>query len=260
MTTVAVAGATGAVGAPLVSVLRARGVRVAPISRSNGVDLRTGVGLEGAMEGADAIVDVSNVVTTRRRAAVDFFGETTARLLSAVRDVRVRHYVALSIVGVDEIDYGYYEGKRVQERLVRSAGLPATILRATQFHEFAGQMLERMRFGPLVIIPALLARPVSAREVADVLADLVVEEPVTAASSTPLEMAGPETLTLIEMVRKFQQRVGDRHLAVSVSLPGLAGRTMRHGGLIPREPTFRQGTVTFTDWLDALPALSHPHG
>jgi uncharacterized protein YbjT (DUF2867 family) len=107
-----------------------------------------------------------------------------------------------------------------------------------------------MRFEPLVTIPALLARPVSAREVADVLADLLVEEPVTAVSSTPLEMAGPETLTLIEMVRKLQQRVGDRHLAVSVSLPGLAGRTMRHGGLIPRGPTFRQGTVTFTDWLE----------
>jgi uncharacterized protein YbjT (DUF2867 family) len=117
-----------------------------------------------------------------------------------------------------------------------------------------------MRFGPLVTIPALLARPVSAREVADVLADLLVEEPVTAVSSTPLEMAGPETLTLIEMVRKLQQRVGDRHLAVSVSLPGLAGRTMRHGGLIPRGPTFRQGTVTFTDWLDALRTLSHPYG
>jgi uncharacterized protein YbjT (DUF2867 family) len=143
---------------------------------------------------------------------------------------------------------------------VRSAGLPTTILRATQFHEFAGQTLERMRFGPLVIVPALLARPVPARQVADALADLVVEEPVTGVSSTPLEMAGPETLTLIEMVRKLQQRVGDRHLAVSLPLPGLAGRTMRHGGLIPRGPIFRQGTVTFTDWLDALPAHSRPLG
>lgn len=80
MKTVVVVGATGTVGAPLVTILQSRGYRVVRIARSLGVDLRTGSGLQRALR-ADTIVDVSNIVTTRRHAAVEFFSEAAARLL-----------------------------------------------------------------------------------------------------------------------------------------------------------------------------------
>jgi uncharacterized protein YbjT (DUF2867 family) len=247
---VAVAGATGTVGAPLVEVLESRGHRVAAIARSRGVDLRTGDGLESALRGADVVVDVSNIVTTGRRAAVEFFGRATERLLAAAAEGGIRHYVVLSIVGLDDIDYGYYEGKRVQERLVQAARVPHTILRATQFHEFAAQMLDRGRFGPLAFIPAMRMQPVSVVEVARVLADLVDGGPTAESSSAAaLELAGPERLSLIDMVRRYQRHVGDRHLAIPVPLPGRAGRLMRHDGLLPRGSIFRTGTVTFEQWL-----------
>lgn len=251
--TIAVVGATGAVGSPLVQALHNRSIAVAPISRSTGVDVRTGRGLEQALRGVDTVVDVSNVVTIRRRVAVDYFARATERLLRAAEGNRVQHYLVLSIVGIDEIDYGYYDGKRVQERLVRSSAIPHTIVRATQFHEFAAQMLDRMTFGPLALIPDMYAAPVAAGEVADVLADLAAAGPPTTRSSTPLEIAGPERLRLIEMVRRLQRRTGDRHLAVSVPLLGRAGWLMRHDGLLPRGLPYRRGSITFDQWLADLP-------
>ncbi len=249
MSTVAVAGSTGAAGTPLVRALRSRGHRVVELARSRGVDLRT-ARLDQALQDADTVVDVSSVLTTRRRTAVEFFGQTTQRLLAAAEQVGVRHYVVLSIVGVDDIDYGYYAGKRVQERLVRSAGVAHTILRATQFHEFAAQMLHRMSFGPVAVLPAMQSQPVSAAEVADVLADLVDDGRAGAPSrAAPLELAGPEGLTLIDMVRRYQRRIRDRRVALSLPVPGRAGWLMRHGGLLPHGSTFRTGGVTFEQWL-----------
>jgi uncharacterized protein YbjT (DUF2867 family) len=175
--TIAVVGATGAVGSPLVQALHNHGLAVAPISRSTGVDVRTGRGLEQALRGVETIVDVSNVLTIRRRVAIDYFARATERLLRAAEGNRVQHYLVLSIVGIDEIDYGYYDGKRVQERLVRSSAIPHTIVRATQFQEFAAQMLDRMTFGALALIPDMYAAPVAAGEVADVLADLAAAGP-----------------------------------------------------------------------------------
>ena len=253
MKPVAVAGATGLVGALLADALRSRGYPVSPISRSQGVDLTTGDGLEDALRGADAVVDVSNIVTTSRPAAVEFFGEATARLLRGAAQHGVSHYLVLSIVGVDDIDYGYYQGKQVQERLVRSADVEHTIIRTTQFHEFAAQMLQRMRFGPLALIPAMTSQPVAAVEVAEALADLVdAGPPKGPQSSATVEMAGPERWSLIDMVRRYQRQVGDRHLALSVPVPGRAGRRMRHGGLLPHGPTWRTGTVTFEQWLEGV--------
>jgi uncharacterized protein YbjT (DUF2867 family) len=251
--TVVVAGATGAVGAPLVTALRTLGCPVVPIARSAGVDLTTGTGLAAAMTGADTVVDVSNIITTRQRAAVAFFEQTTHRLLHAARAAGVRHYVILSIVGVDRIDYGYYHGKRAQERIIRSAELPHTILRATQFHEFAGQMLRRFQVGAAAFIPIMECRPVAAAEVADRLTEIVLAGPAARVTPTaPLEFAGPEQLSLPEMVRRFQKHMADRHLLVPVPLPGRAGRQMRAGGLLP-QPGVEQGTLTFDQWLQDQP-------
>src|SRR5487761_2599421 len=87
----------------------------------------------------------------------------------------VRHFVAISIVGIDRVDFGYYRGKVVQEELLLAADRPSSVLRATQFHEFAGQMLDRSR-GPLAVVPRMLVQPIAAREVGEALAELAVGE------------------------------------------------------------------------------------
>lgn len=90
------------------------------------------------------------------------------------------HHIALSIVGVDRVGcWGYYAGKLAQEKLVLAGPVPATVLRATQFHEFTGQVLAGTR-GSLAVVPRMRVQPVAAREVGQVLAELAVTEPAVA--------------------------------------------------------------------------------
>ena len=168
---VAVAGGSGLAGRLVVRALVAAGHVPTVVARSTGVDLTTGAGLDEALAGVDAVIDVSNVVATRKQGSVAFFAASTANLLGAGARAGVRHHVVLSIVGVDRVDFGYYFGKRRQEELARASGRPVSILRTTQFHEFAGQLLVR-NAGPVVVVPRMQVQPVAAREVADALVAL----------------------------------------------------------------------------------------
>jgi len=147
---IAVAGGTGVVGRRVVETLTQQGHEPVVLARSLGVDVATGAGLSDALAGATAVIDVSNAATLRRRTSVQFFTNSSTNLLAAGERAGVQHHVALSIVGIDRVDTGYYAGKRRQEDVVLAGPLPASVLRATQFHEFAGQLLSRTpgRFAP----------------------------------------------------------------------------------------------------------------
>ncbi len=135
---VAVIGGTGLVGRYTVQALRRDGHDPVVVARSTGVDVATGAGLDDALAGVEAVVDVTNTAATDPSAAREFFATITGRLLDAERRVGVRRHLLLSIVGVDRAEgNGHYAGKRRQEELVQAGPVPYTILRATQFHEFA---------------------------------------------------------------------------------------------------------------------------
>jgi uncharacterized protein YbjT (DUF2867 family) len=241
---IAVVGGTGLLGRYVVGAVKAAGDEPVIAARSRGVDIITGVGLDAALHGVDAVIDVSNVTTLRRRTSVEFFAVASRNLLAAGRRANVRHHVALSIVGVDRVDSGYYAGKRAQEGVVLDGTWPATVLRATQFHEFAGQLLDRVP-GPLAVIPKMLVQPVAAREVAVALVVLAAGEPHGLAP----EMAGPEQHQLVDLARRVVRARGQRRLVLGVRPPGRAGRAAATGGgLLPTGPGPR-GTVTFAEWL-----------
>ncbi len=61
---VAVAGATGQVGQAVVAALRDAGHEAVELSRSQGVDVLTGNGLDDALAGADVVIDVLNTSAT----------------------------------------------------------------------------------------------------------------------------------------------------------------------------------------------------
>jgi uncharacterized protein YbjT (DUF2867 family) len=246
---VAVAGGTGLLGRLVVAELTERGDEAVVLARSVGVDLSTGSGVGAALAGCDAVVDVTNTSTLRRAAAVAFFDAVSRHLLAGARDAGVGHVVAVSIVGVDTVDFGYYLGKRRQEELLAAGPVPWTLLRATQFHEFAGQLVARAGVNPFVVVPAMLSRPVAAREVAARLVDLVHGRPQ---GVTP-PLAGPQTLRMVDMVRRYLAATARRGVAVPVRMPGRAGAAMATGRLIPAAP-FHSGTVTFEAYLSALPA------
>lgn len=240
---IAVAGGTGVVGRHVVEVARESGHDPVVVARSLGVDVTTGDGLDSVLAGVEAVVDTTGVTTTSRRRSVRFFTAATTHLLAASRRVGAHHYVALSIVGVDRVDFGYYAGKRVQEDLALSGPVPASVLRATQFHEFPGQVLGRSR-GPVALVPRMRIQPVAAREVAEALVALAEQPP----GGLVPELAGPEVHELVDLARQVLPTTLGRRRLLPVRLPGAAGRAMAGGGLLPTAPGPR-GRQTFAQWL-----------
>ncbi|MFS8478186.1 MAG: NAD(P)H-binding protein [Micromonosporaceae bacterium] len=256
---VLVIGGTGVVGRPTAMELIRRGHSVAVLSRSaTGVppgaeafagDITTDAGLERALVGVDCVVDCANVTTISRRVAIDYFTDTTRRLGRLGQAAGVGHHVVLSIVGIDDTPYGYYEGKVAQEQVALTGPVPATVLRATQFHEFAGQMLDRMRLGPLSLVPDMLVQPIAAAEVAVALAEVVEAGP---AGRVP-DIAGPRQEHLPHLARRLVRHTGQRRAVVSVRLPGAAGRAMRSGGVLPGPDAQLRGP-SFDEWLNGSQA------
>ncbi|PFG41447.1 uncharacterized protein YbjT (DUF2867 family) [Isoptericola jiangsuensis] len=247
---VAVAGATGTVGRHVVDVAREHGHEVVPLTRSTGVDLTTGSGLTERLAGVDAVVDVTNALVRSRQDAEAFFGGVTRTLLAAERAAGVGHHVALSIIGVDDVPWGYYQGKQLQERLVAASGQGWSVLRAAQLHEFAGQVLDAARLGPVSLVPRMLSQPVAGREVGEALVDLVERGP----QGRVPDLAGPEVLLLHRASRRLVRARALRRLVVPVPMPGAAGRGMRDGSLTAQgDPGAAVGRTTFDAWLAALP-------
>ena len=247
---IAVAGGTGAVGAHVVDALRSDGHEPVVLSRSTGVDLTTGRGLAAALEGVDAVVDVSNVSALSADAATGFFRTATGNLLAGAQRAGVAHLVVLSIVGIDRMPYDYYAGKLAQEQLVHAADVPWTLLRATQFHEFAAQLFDRAKLGPLHVAPRARVQSVAAREVAARLAQLATGTP----RGRVADLAGPREERLDDMVKAYARRAGHRGWIPSVSLPGAQMKGMRDGLALPG-PGADLGELTFADWLEDA---SHP--
>ncbi|HSV40890.1 MAG TPA: NAD(P)H-binding protein [Nocardioidaceae bacterium] len=241
---IAVAGGTGVVGRHVVRVASERGHDTVVLTRSQGVDLTTGAGLEGRLEGIDAVVDVTSVVTQNPRKARAFFGSVTKHLLAAEKAAGVAHHIALSIVGIDRATIGYYQGKIEQERLVVEGDVPWSVLRVTQFHDFPLQVLIGAAIAGFVPVPRVLTQPVASVEVAAALIDLVEAGP----SGRVPDLAGPEPLQLVDMVRRVNKARGLGRRVVPIHVPGRIGKRLRAGALIPDQDGPR-GQTTFEEWL-----------
>lgn len=240
---IAIAGGTGVVGRHVTERVRQLGHQPVVLARSAGVDLTTGAGLAGALAGVETVIDVCNAATISKAKSVSFFEATTQHLLDAEQAAGVGHHVVLSIVGIDRVDFSYYFGKRRQEELALGGPVPATVLRATQFHEFPGQLIDRS--GPIIVVPKMLSQPIAAREVAEALVDLAGAEP---AGRVP-DLAGPEQLQMADLVRQVRDARGSRRPIVAMRLPGSTGRGMASGGLLP-ETDGPRGRQTFAAWLE----------
>lgn len=241
---IAVAGGTGTAGRRVVEVARSRGHDVAIATRGAGADATTGDGLREALQGVDVVIDTLNVTTLDARTSEEFFRAATGRLLAAEGAVGVGHHVALSIVNCDRAPHGYYAGKVAQEALITAGALPWTILRTTQFHDFAAQVFASARIGPLHLAPRMRTQPVSLDDVAARLVDLAEAPPAGRAR----DLAGPQEESLVAMVRGYARATGHRGPLPAFPLPGPLGRAQRDGTLLPGLDADR-GTVTFAQWL-----------
>src|SRR5438477_2654234 len=174
---IVVIGGTGLIGSKTVAILRQRGHEVIAASPNTGVNTITGEGLEAAVAGTQVVVDLANSPSFEDRAVLKFFETSGHNLLAAEAAAGVRHHVALSIVGTDRSDNGYFRAKVAQEKLIEASGIPYTIIRATQFMEFLGGIAASSADGTLVRLSPGLFQPIAADDVAPMVADVALAEP-----------------------------------------------------------------------------------
>jgi uncharacterized protein YbjT (DUF2867 family) len=243
---IAVAGATGTVGRHVVDVLEAEGHDVVGMSRSLGVDVLSGDGLDEALEGVECIIDVANGPSPDQQAATKFFTAAARNLQEAGERAGVQRMVVVSIIGCDRFTAGYLAAKAAHERAMLSGPIPVRIVRAAQFHEFVGPLVEWGRHDGVSYVPNGRTPLVAARTVAQALAELATGPESASApgsSGVPiLEIAGPREESLVEMAKLLVTRRGD-----PVRLEGVSGF---YGPADPDRELYESGAL--------LPAVRTP--
>lgn len=178
-----------------------------------------------------------------------FFGTVTRNLLQAEWEAGVGHHVALSVIGATKVEAGYYVGKVAQERLLTAQTGGWSLLRTTQFHEFAQQLVQHGKVGPLQFVPSMRSQPIAAAEVAAELVAIAAGAP----RGVEPDLAGPRGERMANLVKRYLDAIGQSRPVLQVSTPGAWGGGARGGSLLPG-PGARLGHQTFTEWLEGIGA------
>ena len=194
---IAVAGASGRLGTHLVKVLEERGHGVVPISRTHGLDVITAAGLEQALRGVDCIIDAATGPSPDEAEATAFFTTASRNLHDAGHAAGVQRMLVVSIVGIDGSADGYGKAKLAHEKTALGGPVPTRILRATQFHEFVGTLLDWGTQGEVGYVSDMRTQLVAARSVAEAMANLA-GAPVWPEGAPTLEIAGPRPENLVD--------------------------------------------------------------
>jgi len=242
---IVVIGGTGLIGSKVVAKLQQKGHEVLAAAPNTGVNTITGEGLKQAMAGAQVVIDLANSPSFEDKAVLEFF-ETSGRNLLAAEAAAggVRHHVALSIVGIDRSDNGYFRAKIAQEKLIESSGLPYTIIRSTQFLEFLGGIAASGADGKIVRISPGLFQPIAADDVAAVVDDVALAAP----RNGIVEIAGPERAPFNEIVARYLKAVGDQREVVSDPEARYFGGRVEERSLVPLGKA-RLGRIGFDEWI-----------
>jgi uncharacterized protein YbjT (DUF2867 family) len=242
---IVVIGGTGLIGSKTVAILRQGGHEVVAASPNTGVNTITGEGLAGALAGAQVVVDLANAPAWDDKAVLEFFETSGRNLLAAEAVARVRHHVALSIVGTDRTpDNGYFRAKVAQEKLIEKSGIPYTIIRSTQFLEFLGGIAASSTNGKIVKISPGLFQPIAADDVAAIVADVALAAP----RSGIVEIAGPERAPFNQIVARYLKGIGDPREVVSDPEARYFGGRVEERSLVPLGEA-RLGRIGLDEWL-----------
>jgi uncharacterized protein YbjT (DUF2867 family) len=250
---IAVTGGTGALGRVVVDRLVDAGSGVRVVSRGPrpaddnaqyewaSADLHSGRGADEALANAGVIVHCATAFGRGKEP------DLAGKVIDTAKRAGSPHLVYVSIVGVDRVPLGYYQGKLAAERLIEQSGLPHTILRATQFHDLLRVLFAGAAKVPAMPVPELRFQPIDVRDVAARLAELALGDPLGRAP----DIGGPQVRDATDLARAYLLATGRRRPVLPVRLPGAVFRSYRRGGhLTPEHAT---GEITFEQYLAEHP-------
>jgi len=242
---IVVIGGTGLIGKKLVNKLKALGHDAVAASPSTGVNTLTGEGLAEVLKGTNMVVDVANSPSFEDKAVLEFFETSGRNLIAAEKAAGVGHHIALSIVGTDRFsESGYFRAKLAQENLIKSSGIPYTIVRATQFFEFLDSIAQSGTVGQTVLLPTALLQPIAAEDVATALLQVVLEP----AKNSIIEIAGPERFSFAVFVEQYLNATKDPRKVISDVHARYFGAELTDTMLVPGKSA-RLGSINLKAWL-----------
>jgi uncharacterized protein YbjT (DUF2867 family) len=241
---IVVIGGTGLIGSKTVAILRQGGHEVVAASPNSGVNTITGEGLKEAVAGAQVVIDLANSPSFEDKAVLEFFQTSGRNLLAAEAAAGVGHHIALSIVGTDRSDNGYFRAKVAQEKLIEASGIPYTIIRSTQFLEFLRGIAAEGTDGNTVRLSPGLFQPIAADDVAPIVAEVALAAP----RNGIVEIAGPERAPFNEIVARYLKAVGDPRQVVRDPEARYFGGRVEERSLVPLGEA-RLGHIGLDEWL-----------
>ena len=242
---IVVIGGSGLIGTKVVKKLTEQGQEALAASPNTGVDATTGRGLAEALARAEVVVDVSNAPSWEDAAVLAFFENSGRNLARAERAASVRHHVALSVVGTDRLqESGYFRAKLAQERLIKTSGIPYTIIRATQFFEFLGRIAAEGTDDKRVRLSDASFQPIAADDVAKAVADAALGS----ALNDTIEIAGPERQPLSDLVARYLKATNDPREVISDPEARYSGVRLDDRTLVPGDHP-HLGTIRLEDWV-----------
>lgn len=247
---IVIIGGTGLIGSKLVKALRQLNYNheVVSASPSSGVNTITGEGLTEAITNAQIVIDVANSPYFDDQAALNFFETSGRNIFKAEKAAGVQHHIALSVVGTNRLQKsGYFQAKLAQENLVKASGIPYSILRSTQFFEFAGAVARSaVTSGNEVHIPPVAVQPIAADEVVEAVTDIVLGAPL----NNTVEVAGPVQMPMNEWIRYYLTTTEDFRQLVTDEHGRYFGVELQEDTLLPGEYA-RLGRIKYEDWSHA---------
>jgi uncharacterized protein YbjT (DUF2867 family) len=242
---IVVIGGTGLIGSRLVNKLREQGHEALAAAPNTGVNTLTGEGLAEVLKGASVVVDVSNSPDWDDAAVLKFFETSTRNLLKYEAGAGVKHHVALSVVGTNQLsESGYFRAKIAQEKLIKESSIPYSIVHATQFFEFLKGLADISMDGGKVHLPHVLFQPMAADDVAEAVARVALGDPVNGI----IEVAGPEEFRLDDLVRQRLAALKDPREVIADPQALYSGARISERTLVPGKNA-RLGKTRFETWL-----------
>jgi uncharacterized protein YbjT (DUF2867 family) len=244
MSHILITGGTGILGRSLSALLAQSGILYTVGSRSNRAqmsnwtlcDLLKNAGVSEAVADKKIIFHLASDLKNDE--------QMTRNLLQAIEPDGGVHLIYMSIVGIDKVPFAYYKKKLAAEQAIKESGVPFTILRATQFHEFVHQIISTFLAGPVGFLPKnIVSQPIELKVVAQELLRLSRLQP----TGTTYEIGGKEAMTLHQMARIWTLQSGKRRLILNLPIWGELGRTFANGGLTT--PNVSQQSATWLQWL-----------